>query len=418
MTVVQSAAQRTQAVPAKRPPPPSRSVHVIKTDGEALEVVERLARSFRADAARRDRERALPAEEIEALTRAGFYGIAVPKQYGGADVSALTVAECFRILSAADPSIGQIPQNHFCWLPAFAHGTLEQAEFFFARLLAGDRIGNAHSEDTRRRPGDYEHKLERVTDGWVITGRKYYSTGAIFAQWIPFIAHFSEGSERRSFLYFVDASAPGVSVIDDWDGMGQRTTASGTTIFKEVFIPDFNVFPLLPPVDDGRSYVLNASLIHAAIDVGIAEEVLTDAGHYIREHNRPWIHNPHEEHAKEPFVIREFGKLGVLVRAAAVSLREAARKVDVARAGPSAQAVLAARLAIADARLLGSEAATKTADEFFLLTGARATLGKYALDRHWRNARTHSLHDPLRWKEYHLGNYYLNGVAPPPGSYI
>lgn len=415
MSILESEVPRMaapEAVPIPRP------VQIIANDHEALAVVEKLAKEFRVEASRRDRGHILPAKEIDALTHAGFFGISVPRHYGGADVSAATIAEAFRILSAADPNIGQIPQNHFCWLPAFAHGTAEQAEFFFKRMLAGDRIGNAHSEDTRRRPGDYEHKLQKVDGGWTVTGRKYYSTGAIFAQWIPFIAHFGEGATAQAFIYFVGAKARGVTVVDDWDGMGQRTTASGTTIFENVFVPDFNVFPLVAAEDDGRAFVLNSSLIHAAIDVGIAEEALADAADYIRHHNRPWINNPSDEHASEPFVIRDFGKLGVLARTAALSLREAARLIDVARAAPSRPTVLAARLAIADARLVASEAATTIADQFFLLTGARATLGKHGLDRHWRNARIHSLHDPLRWKEFHLGNYYLRGVAPPRGSYI
>jgi alkylation response protein AidB-like acyl-CoA dehydrogenase len=170
--------------------------------------------------------------------------------------------------------------------------------------------------------------------------------------------------------------------------------------------------------DTGRSFALNASLMHAAIDVGIAEEALTDARDYILTSNRPWINNPYDEHAKEPFVIREFGRFGVEVRIAKVSLLHAARLIDAARATPVQDALLAARMAIADARILASGAATRIADQFFLLTGARATRAQYGLDRHWRNARTHSLHDPLRWKEFHLGNYYLNGVVPPDGSYI
>ena len=117
-------------------------------------------------------------------------------------------------------------------------------------------------------------------------------------------------------------------------------------------------------------------------------------------------------------MVREFGRFAVKVRSAAATLEAAARKIDIARDSNESGKVLDARLAIADARLLCSEAATHLADQFFLLTGARATLGKYNLDRHWRNARTHSLHDPIRWKEYHLGNYYLNGVLPPPNSYL
>jgi SfnB family sulfur acquisition oxidoreductase len=406
-----SAALRSVDAIADRGP-----VRVIGSDAEAIEVVGRLAVEFRKGAVARDRSGELPAAEIEQLTQSGFYGITVPERFGGANVSAVTVAESFRILSAADSSIGQIPQNHFCWLPVVSNGSPAQAEFFYRRFLAGERIGNAHSEDTRRRPGDYEHVLERVPGGFRVTGRKFYSTGAIFAQWIPFVANL--GEDAKSHMFFVPRSAEGIEIVNDWDGMGQRTTASGTTIFTNTFVADDYVFPLRAETDTGRSFALNASLIHAAIDVGIAEEALADARDYILTANRPWINNPYDEHAKEPFVIREFGRLGVGVRSAHVALLHAARLIDAARAAPTHQALLAARMAIADARILASEAATAVADQFFLLTGARATRAQYGLDRHWRNARTHSLHDPLRWKEFHLGNFYLNGIEPPPASYI
>jgi SfnB family sulfur acquisition oxidoreductase len=408
----QTALRKPQAASQREP------VHIIRSDEEAIDTVSRLAKEFRAGAAERDRTSTLPEAQIEQLTEAGFYGITVPAEYGGANVSAVTVADCFRILSAADSSIGQIPQNHFCWLPVVSNGEPRQAEFFYRRFLAGERIGNAHSEDTKRRPGDYEHQLERVDGGWRVTGRKYYSTGAIFAQWIPFVAKLGEGDAARAHMFFVPRDQDGIEIVNDWDGMGQRTTASGTTIFERVFIADDYVFPLRASTDTGRSFALNASLIHAAIDVGIAEEALADARDYILTANRPWINNPHDEHAKEPFVIREFGRLGVEVRTARLSLLEASRLIDAARAKPAPESLLAARMAIADARILASEAATRVSDQFFLITGARATRAKYGLDRHWRNARTHSLHDPLRWKEFHLGNFYLNGVEPPDGSYI
>lgn len=395
--------------------PADTSVHIVRSDAEALEIVTRLAAEFRKGAQARDQNRILPADEIGELTRNGIFGVAVPKEFGGAGVSARTIADIFRILSEADPGIGQIPQNHFCWLPLFSNGTPEQEAFFYGRILAGDRIGNAHSEDTRKRPGDYEHQLTRVPGGWRITGRKYYSTGAIFAQWIPFIG---QDEQNNQLMFFVDASSDGVTVVDDWRGMGQRTTASGTTIFDDVFVPDANVFPFASDKPGNRGRMLLASLIHAAIDQGIAEATLADARHYILNHNRPWIDNPYDEHAKEPFVIKEFGELAVAIRTAGLSLRHAADLVDIAHSTRTENDVLEARLAIADARLNCGAAATKVADEFFLLTGARATLDKYGLDRHWRNARTHSLHDPFRWKLYHLGNYHLNGVVPGPRTYI
>ncbi len=394
---------------------PHSTASFITGDAEARAVVERLAAEFRADARQRDQSRSLPAAQIEQLTQAGFFGMSVPRVHGGAEVSAATVAHCFRVLAAADPSIAQIPQNHFCWLPLLRNGSAAQARFFHARVLAGDRIGNAHSEDTRKRPYDHEHRLRRVDGGWRMSGRKFYSTGALFAQWIPFIGNDEAG---RPHMFFAAAGSPGLQVIDDWSGMGQRTTASGTTVFEDVFVADAQVFPFVAEGAANKARMLLASLIHAAIDQGIAEEVLADARAWIREQNRPWIDNPHETHAEEPFVIQEFGRHAVQLRTAGLSLRHAADLVDAARAEPTEDSVLQARLAIADARLNCGNAATTLADRFFTLTGARATLERHGLDRHWRNARTHSLHDPLRWKLFHLGNYHLNGVVPGARTYI
>ena len=387
----------------------------LGSEAEALAEVTRLSTRFRAGAIARDRGRLLPFDEVAALKQAGLFAITVPKVFGGLEASAVTVAEVTRLLSAADPSIGQIPQNHFCFLPVFSFGSPEQARFFYGRVLDGDSIGNAHSENTRKRAGVYEHDLRKVTGGWTVTGRKFYSTGAIFADWIPFIGY---DDQQRQLMFFVDAAADGVTVLDDWTGMGQRTTASGTTIFENVFIPDAHVFPYYKAGDSARPTRLLAALIHSAIDLGIAEEALSDAKHYILNNNRPWIDNPHEEHAQEPFIIQKFGELGFAVRSAQRLLRHAAQEIDRARTDDDTEAAIEAGLATADARIACAQAALAVADQLFPLTGARATLETHDLDRHWRNARTHTLHDPLRWKLYHLGNFYLNGVEPGPRSLI
>ncbi|MFC4276645.1 SfnB family sulfur acquisition oxidoreductase [Achromobacter aloeverae] len=399
------AARTTTQTPARR----------LETEAEVLQTVERLAAGFRNGAIERDRDRRLPHGEIAALKRAGVFAITVPRQHGGLGASAATVAEVFRILSKADPSIGQIPQNHFCFLPVFSFGTPEQAAFFHGRVLAGDSIGNAHNESTRHRAGTYEHQLARVDGGWTVSGRKFYSTGAAFAEWIPFIGY---DDQQRQLMFFVDAKAKGVSIVNDWSGMGQRTTASGSTLFDNVFIPDFNVFPYHLAGDSKRPTRLLAALIHAAIDLGIAEEAQDDLRRYILDQTRPWIDNPHPRHAQEPFIVQAYGETGHGVRTAARLLKAAAADIDHAWADGGKEAALQAGLATADARIACANAALKVSDQLFALTGARATLAQYDLDRHWRNARTHTLHDPLRWKLFHLGNYYLNGIEPGPRSLI
>jgi SfnB family sulfur acquisition oxidoreductase len=395
---------------------PIAGVRIIRDDTEALDVVRKLASVFSEGAAERDRSAILPRTEIERLTEEGFYGISVPRRFGGAEVTAKTVAEAFRLLGAADPSLAQIPQNHFAWISVLTRGTDEQQSFFFRRILAGERIGNAHSENTRNRPGQYTHTLVREAGGWRFTGTKYYSTGALFAHWIPFVSPDDTGALK---MFFADARADGVSVIDDWRGMGQRTTASGTTVFDRVFVPENAVFPFSGTEGkESHSFLHFAQLIHTAIDVGIAENVISDARSYIQEYGRPWTGNPFNEHANEPFVVGEFGKLALKVRTAAAMLERAAAKLDGACLDPIPERTLAARLAIADARVVAAEVAVSVASDFFALTGARATLPQFSLDRHWRNARTHTLHDPLRWKYFHLGNYDLNRVEPDSTSYI
>jgi alkylation response protein AidB-like acyl-CoA dehydrogenase len=219
-------------------------------------------------------------------------------------------------------------------------------------------------------------------------------------------------------MFFADARSKGLQVIDDWRGMGQRTTASGTTVFDDVFVPDAYVLPFAKEGEGGHEFLYYAQLIHTAIDVGIAEEVLADARNYIHKNNRPWTGNPFDEHAREPFVIEEFGKLGLKARTARSMLHRSAAAIDAARANASEENTIAARLAVADARVVAAEVAVEISSSFFSITGARATFPEFGLDRHWRNARTHTLHDPLRWKYFHIGNYFLNDVVPPGDSYI
>ena len=147
---------------------------------------------------------------------------------------------------------------------------------------------------------------------------------ALFADWIPVLARqdtLAAPGTGPLHVAWVERHAPGVSVTDDWDGMGQRTTASGTTLFQDVFVPDFHVFLYEKAGASERPTRLLAALIHSAIDLGIAEDALGDARDYIHDQARPWIDNPHATHAEEPFVIQGFGELGLQVRTAQRLLR-------------------------------------------------------------------------------------------------
>lgn len=213
----------------------------IRSDGEAIEAAQALAADFAQGAAHRDQTRSLPWREIERYSASGLGGITVPREYGGAQVSHVTLADVFRILSAADPSLGQIPQNHFGSLNLLRQvGTPAQKRRYYEGVLAGRRLGNAGPERHTRHARDVQARLVADGDGYRLSGRKFYSTGALYAHWIPTKAL---DTEDRLVTVLLERGAAGLTVVDDWSSFGQRTTASGTVLLDNVRVEADSVLP-------------------------------------------------------------------------------------------------------------------------------------------------------------------------------
>ncbi|MCO3052864.1 SfnB family sulfur acquisition oxidoreductase [Pseudomonas aeruginosa] len=382
-----SALEKNAADPYRQPLPrtPARR---IADDAEAIRVARELAGLFAEEASLRDRQRRLPVAELEAFSQSGLWGISVPRAYGGAEVGYRTLAEVLKIIAAVDPSLAQLPQNHLAVLDHLRlDGSEEQKRFFYGLVLDGVRFGNAFSERHSRTVAEFQTRVLADGDGFRIDGRKFYSSGALLAHWVPAVGL---DAEQRAHLAFIPRDAPGLTVIDDWSGFGQRTTASGTVI----------------------------QFIQAAIDAGIARGILAETVQQVRRHARPWI-DANQQHAwEDPYTIQQVGDLRIRVRAAEAVLDLAADAIEAALAAPDEESVAAASIAVAEAKVLTTEAALLAANRLFELAGTRSTLEELNLDRHWRNARTHTLHDPVRWKYHAIGNYQLNGVKPPRHAWL
>jgi SfnB family sulfur acquisition oxidoreductase len=401
----------TQGRPPPDLPPRRAAAHRIASDAEAIEVAHDLARIFAPGAAERDRERRLPVAELEAYSASGLFGITVPREYGGAGVSSVTLAEVTAIMSAADGSLGQIPQNHLCIVEGIRLGaTEEQKGRLFARVLAGDRFGNAFTEIGGKTPVDFKTRLTRSGDGFVLNGQKFYSTGAIFANVIVVVALDESG---RTALVFLERGTPGLQLIDDWNGFGQRTTGSGTTLFDSVAVAPSQILPHQELFERPTTMGPVAQLLHVAIDVGIARAALSDTLDFTRRYARPFFETKYQRGSEDPLVMAAAGELVIRVDSANAMLRRAAQHVDAAKAAPSVETVAAASVAVAEAKALATEVSLHVASKLFELAGTRSTLSEYGFDRHWRNARTHTLHDPVRYKYVTVGNYHLNGILPP-----
>ncbi|MEV0851276.1 acyl-CoA dehydrogenase family protein [Nocardia fluminea] len=430
----------------------------ITTADQAVRIATELAEVFAAGAVERDHSRRLPHEELDQLSASGLLAITVPADFGGADLPPSVVAEVVRILAAADPNIAQVPHSHFVYLNLLRlAGTRAQRSDYFGKVLAGARIANAQSErggatvadistvlrlehDTT--VADAESAQDDVTGDavsariearrFVVEGTKYYCTGSLFADVLAVLTRLDDpqgvsGLEAGEYVAFVPALEPGVRIVDDWDALGQRTTGSGTVEFAAVKVGREQLVARASAVNAPTGYGAFAQLLHAAIDAGIARGALEAAAEFVRTRSRPWFEAEVAHAADDPLVVQRFGELAVAVAAAESTLIVASAAVDAA-VRPTAVADRAvaqdghsdapgdgaqASIAVATAKILADRAANEVSAAIFEVGGTRSAAAEHRLDHFWRNARTHTLHDPVRWKYQHIGRAVLHNRPPP-----
>jgi SfnB family sulfur acquisition oxidoreductase len=397
--------------------PAERTVSVPTTHDAAVAVAHGVAEALAPGAVARDRAGAeeVPVEALAALDGSGLLGITVPRVYGGPGLGPRTLAEVTRIIAAVDPAIAQVPQGHFLAVDVLAvWGGTALCERVFADVLAGRRIGNALAERGGKHGQEISTRLWFTVDGPRLTGRKYYCTGALTAHWIVVSAL---DEDDRLKLVVVPRETRGLTVDRDWDVMGQRATISGSTTLDGVPVESELVLDYAAAYTVPQQLGARAQLVHAAIEVGIAGGALRDTRWYLRERSRPSAEAVRAGAGRavaDPHVQHRYGVLATRVRAAEALLRDAADVLEEIGLVPG-DAAAAARgsMAVASAKAFGSDVAVDAGSELFALCGTSATDQRWDLSRHWRNARTHSVHDPVDWKYHHLGAYELADVLPP-----
>jgi alkylation response protein AidB-like acyl-CoA dehydrogenase len=371
--------------------------------------------SIAAGAVLRETERILPFDEVEQLKRAGFGALRVPAEFGGDDVSLVDLFKLLIELGEADSNLPQLLRGHVAFVETQRGLPASPVRDEWLRSIASRDIlfGNAQAE--RSDTSTQSTTLERRDGRLVLNGRKYYSTGTLFADWV-----WSGAQIDGEFVAFaVKADAPGVTRIDDWDGFGQRLTGSGTTIYDEVEIDPDHVLPwdendAVRPL----AYTLALyQLILLASLAGIGRAVLRDAVDFVRPRTRtfgiPGTSSPRDE----PLVQRVVGRLASIRFAVEASVVEAVRRVeevDVSRRGDDSdeEQYYTALVAVFEAQQVVIDLVQQATTQVFEVGGASATSVDHALDRFWRNARTISSHNPAIYREKAIGDFYLNGTLP------
>jgi len=380
------------------------------------EVVDEL----RGADAEAERERILQYSAVERLRRTGVLGLRVPVAYGGPGGSVRDVLTAVVYIARGSSNVAQALRAHFGFSERLLSNRATEAErrHWFPIIDAGTVFGNAITDAKGKSPSSTGTTVLADSGGTLrLNGLKFYSTGTLFADRIAVSAIDAEGQDLQAI---VPADRDGVELYDDWDGFGQRLTASGSTRFTDVVVHPVEV----TTVSDGNHLGHGTTFLQlylAAVTAGIARAVLDDAVAYVHELARPAAHSLADTARADPFVVEAVGEIAAEASAAEALVLTAADAIDaVVDDGRHDDAAALAEVAIevAKAQLVAERLALSAAQRLFDTGGASATARTLNLDRHWRNARTVASHSPLAYKAHASGNYVLNGVWPPANGYF
>jgi alkylation response protein AidB-like acyl-CoA dehydrogenase len=232
----------------------------------------------------------------------------------------------------------------------------------------------------------------------------------LFADFIHIGARDEKGN---IFLAIVPRDSPGLTIVDNRSRFGQRTTAGGNMLIDNVRVGPEAVIPAYLEAERPSSNGPVSQIVQAAVDAGIARGAIEETIAFVRKHVRTWIDSGKEHGIEDVFMIAQIADLEVKLHAAEAMLARAGRAIDGILNNPSEEAVSEVAVKVAAAKVLTTEIAILATNKLHELGGTRSTLDEFGFDRHWRNARTRTLHDPVRWKYFHVGNHLLNGIGPP-----
>ncbi|OBK73936.1 acyl-CoA dehydrogenase [Mycobacterium sp. 1164985.4] len=367
-----------------------------------------------------ERERVLQYDAVERLRHAGLLGLRVPVRYGGPGASARQVLSTVIAIARGSSNVAQALRPHFGFAERLLSNRATEAdrEHWFPRINDGAVFGNAITDGNGKSPSSSETRLVADADGVLrLNGYKFYSTGTLFADLIAVSAVDADGRDLQAII---PADRDGVELYDDWDGFGQRATASGGTRFTDVIVHPVEV----TTVSDGKRLGHGTAFLQlylAAVTAGIAHAVTDDAVTYVRTKARPASHSLADSASGDPFVLEAVGSIAADAAAVEALVLAAADEIDeVVDRGrqndPDSLAELA--IAVAKTQLVTERLALGAAVRLFDTGGASATARSRNLDRHWRNVRTIASHSPLAYKAHAAGNYAVNGVWPPANGYF
>ncbi len=381
-------------------------------------VLDAFISSIRSGSSERDKARNAPHEFIDQLRDLRLGAIRLPKEEGGQGITLRDLLLVVVDIAAADPNVAHILRNHFSfvelvkratnpiihqkWLPEIQNGKI------FG--LATAELGTKRAENS-----GLATRITLLNGKYRVNGRKFYSTGALYSDFLRVSAVLDDGSQ---VTVVVPTRREGVTLVDDWDGIGQRLSGSGSTIFEDVEVDETDF--LTRRSEDGNSSKYRGALPQLtlnAVVAGIIQEVEREGVELVRRRRRTWVQAASETPTKDPQVLAALGQISSYAFAARAVIADAAAALDdvyesVVDGVPDLETDLRGGLAVSRSKVLLDEWGPRAANALFDLAGASAVTRSANLDRHWRNIRTIISHNPAMYRTRGIGDYIVNGAYP------
>ncbi|RRQ26567.1 acyl-CoA dehydrogenase [Rhodococcus sp. Eu-32] len=395
------------------------------TDDELLDRFRPIFERIAEGALEREKVRRVPIEEATWLRDRGFGAIRVPREFGGLGATQRQLFALLIELGAAESNLVQALRVHFRFTEdRLRERDTERGQLWLRRIADGAIVGNASSEREGNVRGRTNTTLRANGDTFLLNGTKYYSTGSLYADYIS-VAVTDDDGQRVTAL--VRSDAPGLHVLDDYSGFGQRTSGSGTTILTDVVVRPEDIIGR-QEVQGGQ--LAGLQLTHLAALSGIVRAAVDETADFVRRRRRSYSQSNGDLPREDPQVQQVIGRVDAVAYAtkqivlgavdeldAATDARFALRVASPEDHTPDAEEAvrkleLAAELGAYRAQTTVIDLALRATAEIFEVGGSSALDESLHLDRHWRNARTLSSHNPAIYRERGIGDFVLNGNEP------
>ncbi len=385
-------------------------------EAELSASVESLHHLLRSTVVTREQQGGHAAAERQAIRDSGLLDLSIPQEFGGRGLPWRTIFRVVRRLAAADSALAHVFAFHHLQIASVQlYGSTEQSSRLL-QLSTDQKIfwGNALN------PLDKRAVLTPQGEDYVLHGTKGYCSGSVGSDYL--LASGWHEASQSAAVVVLPSHRKGVRIVEDWDAFGQRQTDSGTVEFDHVHISAQDVLQAPGTIRTPRASLRTqlAQLVLTNLYLGIAQGAFEEAKEQIRHFTRPSFFSTAPNASQDPFVQHRMAELWLLIRPAELVVDDAAGQLDRALAlghGVTVEQRGAVAIAVNEGKALAHKAALEVSSQFFELTGARATSRKLGLDRFWRNARVHTLHDPIDYKYRDIGRYLLDGEFPEPTPY-